>query len=781
MASTLHGIAVLDLSTGQAAALATMFLADNGARVVRVVGPDNPAVRDGGFVVWDRGKACVALDLGAARGTGSTAAGNFRRLVEGADVLIEDFAPASPLQDLVDVAWLKSVNPRLVSCSISAYGKSGPMRDEPPVDDLVLAFSGVLGGMPGFRPPPVHVVHPLPSVGAALFACTGIAAALLARETTGRGRNVSTSLMAGALLYHPKVIGERINRHVFQTHPAGSAPFYSNYECADGRFVQLGCVHVNFIAIAAKMMGLDGMIQEPRFDRGRGGKTPKDDAEIRAAVAKVMKSRPSSAWTADFEAADVPFAPCRETEEGMGDAQVAHNGMVVTLNDPVAGPVTQMGVPIRLSQTPGAIQGPRQLPESAESATFALPDGWAAARPAPSTPQTGAIDPLPLSGVRILEITNLIAGPTAGRLLADLGADVIKLEPHEGDMSRPIGRTYFYSVNFNKRSISVDTRLPEGKAIVQRIAAASDALVANLRPGATERMGIGPAVNPRLIETHITGYGLTGPYAHRPGIDPLAQALMGLQRAQGGPDNPPVFPAQLAPTDYTTGAMAAFGTILALYARARHGTVQRVDSDLLSGGIVLSSAWFTKYAGKPVRPLADKDQMGLGPFHRLYRLRDGWIYLVATTDIERRAVAAAAGVALPEAAAFTPAGGRHANESPAALSLAAAFAGREVGVTLALLKRSGVPATSVNAGDSEIFLNDPQAIENGYVTHRQHPKAGRMTVAWQYIQMRRTRASDGRPTPLLGEQTDEILHAIGYSEAEVAGLYASRVVKSERV
>ena len=171
----------------------------------------------------------------------------------------------------------------------------------------------------------------------------------------------------------------------------------------------------------------------------------------------------------------------------------------------------------------------------------------------------------------MLEITNLIAGPTAGRLLADLGADVIKLEPLEGDISRPIGRTYFFNLNANKRSLSVNTRTPEGKDVAQRVAATADVLLANLRPHATERMGIGPEVlqqlNPRLIETHVTGFGWDGPYALRPGIDPLAQALMGLSRAQGGPENPPVFYSQLAPTDFTAGALGALGTILALFAQ----------------------------------------------------------------------------------------------------------------------------------------------------------------------------------------------------------------------
>ena len=320
--------------------------------------------------------------------------------------------------------------------------------------------------------------------------------------------------------------------------------------------------------------------------------------------------------------------------------------MVTTLEDPGVGPVTQMGVPIRLSETPGRVAGPRP---AAPLAAKDLP-GFAPPAGAPAPPRAEATDPPPLAGVRILEITNLIAGPTAGRILADLGADVIKLEPPGGDMSRPIARTYFYCVNFNKRSISVDTSTDAGKSIVQRIAARADALIANLRPHATARMGVGAAVNPRLIETHMTGYGWTGPYAKRPGIDPLAQALMGMSRAQGGPDNPPVFPAQLAPTDYTNGAMGALGTILALIARARFGVVQRVDSDLLAGGIVLSSAWFTRYAGKPERPLADKDQYGLSPFHRLYRVRDGWIYIVAETDAERRALCTTFGFAMPEPA-----------------------------------------------------------------------------------------------------------------------------------
>jgi crotonobetainyl-CoA:carnitine CoA-transferase CaiB-like acyl-CoA transferase len=787
MASALHGLTVLDLSTGSAAALATMFLGDHGARVVRLVATQSVHLRQGGFVVWDRGKTCAMLDLnvaldslvssGAHQMHIGTPAAEFLRLVAGTDILVEDFAPSSPLQHLVDWPRLKRLNPRLISCSITAYGKRGPWKEEPPIDDLVLARTGLLSGMPGFRPAPVHVVHPLPSVGAALLAATGIAAALLARESTGRGRQVETSLMAGALLFQTKVTGERLDRQVFQSHPSGSAPFYSVYPCADGQWVQLGCVHAGFITTAAKALGIGELVEEPRFKIGLGGALPEDDAELRATLTLILQSKPYAEWAAIFEAADVPFALAQDIEDGISDPQVLHNGMVKTLEDPGVGPTTQMGVPVRLSRTPGRIAGPRTVAPLA-AGDIAVPPP-SSNSPIPSDGE--ATDPPPLAGVRILEITNLIAGPTAGRILADLGADVIKLEPPSGDISRPLGRPYFYSVNFNKRSVCVDTQTDPGKRIVQKLAAAADALVANLRPHATERMGITPSVNPRLIETHLTGYGWTGPYAKRPGIDPLAQALLGLSRAQGGPDNPPVFPAQLAPTDYANGAMGAFGTILALFARARSGIVQRVDTDLLSSGIVLSSPWFTRYAGKPDRPLADKEQYGLGPFHRLYHLRDGWIYVVAEREAERLAMCRIFGCDEPEPSLLHQIDGHHPNTTPFAMELATAIARSSTAETLAALRAGGVPCSEVFAAHSEVFLDHPHAGANDVVATREHPRVGKLRIAWQLVQFTDTRSSAGLPTPLLGEHTSTVLREIGYSESEIRSLHADGVVKTEEV
>ena len=779
MASTLNGITVLDLSTGPAGSLATMFLSDQGARVIRLVDIDDTAPRRGGYLVWDRGKSCIRLDfsqLGPQSGAAPESPGAaFIKLIRGADVLVDDFAPDSERQRLVDADWLRGLNPRLIHCSITAYGKHGPWKDEPPIDALVMARMGILGSQPGFRPAPVHVVHPLPSSGAALLANLGIAACLLAREQTGRGRKVETSLMGGALLYHPKVVGERLEARGHQTNPSGSAPFYSNYACADGEYVQLGCVHEKFINIAADLFGLTEAIKDPRFGNGRMPKTPEADAECRALVAQAVRRKPYAEWAQLFEAADVPFARCQVCEDGMADPQVQFNDMVVELQDPELGSVTQMGVPIHFSETPGRIQGSRVPPvQAAASLPDDLPD--VASAPAGSD---GPFEP-PLKGVRILEITNLIAGPTGGRLLADLGADVIKFEPLTGDISRPIGRTYFFNVNANKRSVSVDTRTPEGKEVAQKIAASADAILANLRPHATERMGISPAINPKLIETHLTGYGWTGPYAKRPGIDPLAQGLMGLQRAQGGAENPPVFPAQLAPTDYTTGAMGALGTILAIYHRLRTGVTQRVDSNLLNGGAVLSSEWFTRYAGKPERPLADKGQYGLNPFHRLYEVRDGWIYVVAESEAERRAMRR---VVDAEGAlgAHRDDGASHPNETPLAQNLAARFAAMQVDDILQRLQAAGVPCAPALSGDSEVFLDHPHASANGMVATYEHAWAGKLRVAWRYVQFGDTTPVEGKSTPLLGEQNREVLREVGYSDEAINELYAKGVIKTETV
>ena len=797
MGSALDGITVLDLTDGMAGALAGMFLCDNGARVIRVEGSETEDQRsDPGYAVWDRGKESIFLDLSGAlgdvqtdgRGIGETSVNwrnlsHFHRLVMSNDVLLESFAPSSAFQTLVSYSGLSSRNPRLVHCSITAYGREGPLKDLPADDDLAMARVGILANQPSFRPGPVHVIHPLPSVGAAILAAQGIAAALYAREKTGVGRKVDTSLMAGALLFAPKVIGEKLTQRSVQRATVGGGPFYSAFECEDGAWVQLGCVHNRFVGLAASVMGIQDVMADPRFGDGRNVPTEEARKELYGIVGDAIKTKPYEEWAPLFEEADVPYALVRTTQEAMDDPQVRLNDMVMQQNDLALGAMSYMGLPVKLTGTPGKVKGGRPVPGQHTDDVLSM---LSEAEPQSSFVHEPIAEALaqPLEGVKVLETANVIAGPTAGKLLSVLGAEVIKLEPPEGDISRPTTPPYFYLLNSNKRSISVNARTEEGKEVAKRLAAQADILIANMRPGATDRIGIGTQaldeINPVIIEAHVTAFGWTGPYAHRPGLDPLAQALIGLQRAQGGPENPPVFLGGLAPNDYVAGAMGALGAIMALYARERTGLGQQVHTNLLNAGILISSREFMMFQDKPPRRFADKGQHGLSALHRLYETSEGWIYLAAESDqcwlglcsaLDREDLASDPRFASPNA--------RAENDAALTLELEQTLSERTLTKWLSLLEEKKVPCAPVVEEYNEGFFSDPQALANEMVVEHQHPNVGSYKISRNLIKFANTSDVDPRPTPTLGQHTGEVLKELGYSQGEIDELYRKGVVKTD--
>ncbi|MCH8205444.1 MAG: CoA transferase [Chloroflexi bacterium] len=778
MAPALDDITVLDLTAGMAGALATMFLCDNGARVVRIEAPGGGALRQApGYRVWDRGKERVALDLQKALDEGdSDEHRDFRRLVRGADVLVESLAPSSPMQALVDYNALSSLNPRLVHCSITAYGRQGPLKDEPADDDLVMARTGILASQPSFRPGPVHVVLRVPSVGAALHAAQGIVASLFARERTGRGRAVEVSLMSGALDMAPRVAGDRLKPMSWIGTPSGGTPFYSMYLCADGEWLQLACIHAGFVALAAEAMDITDVLADPRYGGGHRQESEEAQKELFDIVSGVMKTRSCAEWEEVFERADVPYARVQTVEEAMDDPKILANDMLIELEDPEVGPMAQMGLPIKLLKTPGEVRGP-----AARHASW-LDDGPS---PLPSTSEVddGALD-APLAGVKVLEMASVIAGPHAGWLLSELGADVTKLESRKGDISRPSGTGAFFYLNSNKRSISVDGKAPEGREIVRALAKSSDVVLENMRPGAAVRLGLDPdwldEANPGLVYTHVTGFGSTGPYSHRPGLDPLSEALTGLERAQGGPENPPVFLAVLGPADYTAAMLGALGTVLALFAKARCGVGQRVETNLLNAGVLLGSDAFTSYAGKPPRRPAGKGQHGLDALHRLYETDDGWLYVVVDTEEEWRSLCDVLGRHdLSTDDRFSAPAPRGVNDADLAREMDSAFKERSAEEWVRMLTDASVPCAPVVEGYDAGFFEDPQAIANDLIAEHKHPNLGRLRLSSRLVGFPGSAQAIRRPTPLLGEHTAEVLREAGYTEPQIADLYEKGVVKTE--
>ena len=756
--SALSGITVIDLSDGLAAALCSMFLADNGARVIRLVADPSDAVREPPiFALYDRGKEVALFD------------GDAQRLAETlarADVLLEDIAPSDPSRRKLGIDALSDSHPRLVHCSITGYGANGPLKDEPADHDLVAARTGILASQPSYRGGPIHVAHPVAYVGAALLAAIGVAAALYRREKTGRGGNARASLMAGALLYSPKAVGDSVPTRPFNMTPQGGGPFYSVFECADGRWIQLGCIHSGFVDLAAAVIGVADTIYANPDEYG-DGRWPRDEAARKRLfdlVAASLKTRPAAEWIEDLRAADVPCDVVRSASEAMLDPQILHNGLVHELDDPKLGATRMTGLPITFSETPAHIRRARadaaldvELPDLADTA---------------SDPRATRDDLLPLSGVRIMEMTNVIAGPVAGRLLSDLGADMVKFESPDGDISRPAGGAGFLAFNAGKRAISVNTRLERGKEIARRLASVSDAILANMRPGATDRMGLDDAtlreLNPRLIQAHITAYGWDGPYSQRPGVDPIAQAITGLQRAQGGYDSPPVYLSALAPCDYTGGALGALGTVLALVARERFGVAQKVGANLLASGAVMCADDFLDYDGKAPRRLPAADQMGLGPLRRLYRTSDGWIYLAVERPGDRQKVLAAL-AALGEGddsgdlseTRLESAFGRHASHD-----------------ILEAMRLQSAPCAPV-VGDYNVgFFSDPQTTSNRMSVSLAHPALGEIHFSGNLVSFGDYDTLPRRATPLLGQHTAQILAELGYDERQTRELYESGVVKT---
>ena len=366
------------------------------------------------------------------------------------------------------------------------------------------------------------------------------------------------------------------------------------------------------MAIAAGIMGIGELIQD---DSIKAAAAKRRGVGTSRHYRRYHRDAALAEWAADFEAADVPFAPARLTEEGMTDEQIIHNEMVVTLKDPV-GPIDQMGVPIQLSGMPGRVKGAR----------IDIADAYDDLPPDYPEPYTGGVPsgdgPIPrtLTGIRILEILNLIAGPTGGRLLGDLGADVIKLQPLTGDLSRPIGRTYFYNINFNKRSISIDTSTDAGKNIVQRVAATADALQTCGRHARPTSMGIGGGINRDVDRDAPRAAAWTGRFEADANRSGWRQALMGTRKAARWGGGSSRRGARRRPAATSNGAMAAPPKSLALF-------VHRVPVGCSASTGLLNSErgwapWFTRYAGKLLASSWEIKDMALR-LQRLYRLKDG--------------------------------------------------------------------------------------------------------------------------------------------------------------
>ncbi len=377
--------------------------------------------------------------------------------------------------------------------------------------------------------------------------------------------------------------------------------------------------------------------------------------------------------------------------------------------------------------------------------------------------------PPPLDGIRVCDLTSYIAGSYAAMMLADLGAAVVKVESLQGDSFRELPG--FYGWNRGKRSVAVNLKTPEGRGIVERLAAGSDVVMENMRPGVADRLGLGEATlrarHPRLIYCSVTAFGSTGPYADRPGFDPVLQAMGGLMELQGF-GGPPQY-LRIPITDYYAAALAAQAVLTALFVRERTGRGQRVETSLLHAVLALQSGTVVQYPGKPSLRYDN-------PTYRLYRAADGeWLFLACGNQAFWGKICAALGV--PELAddpRFASWLLRIENREALLPLFERTFAGRPRAHWLAVLAAHDIPAAPVQA--LAAFLDDPAVRYHGMVREYDHPEVGRLTLMGQPLVFSETGTRDPGPPPTLGQHTDAVLRELGYDVAAIAQLRRRGVV-----
>jgi crotonobetainyl-CoA:carnitine CoA-transferase CaiB-like acyl-CoA transferase len=371
--------------------------------------------------------------------------------------------------------------------------------------------------------------------------------------------------------------------------------------------------------------------------------------------------------------------------------------------------------------------------------------------------------------VKVVDLTSYIAGSYGAMMLADLGADVVKVEAIEGDSFRELSG--FYGWNRGKRSLAVNLKEPDGRAIVHRLAQHADVVMENMRPGVVERLGVDyetlRALNPRLVYSTVTAFGSDGPYKDRPGFDPLLQAMGGLMTLQGFGAAPQYL--RIAPTDYYCAALACQAILAALFVRERTGRGQRVQTSLLQAVLALQSGLVVDYPGHEV-------VYRNTPTYRLYQAGDGESFFLAVGN--QSFWVKLCKVIGREDLAQDPRFGswvaRRDNAEALMPLLESAFASKPAAEWVRILTDNDIPAALTQS--LQQFMRDPAVLHHKMIVQYDHPELGPLSLMGQPLRFSETQAPDAGPPPTLGQHTTQVLRQAGYADHEIADLRRRGVV-----
>jgi crotonobetainyl-CoA:carnitine CoA-transferase CaiB-like acyl-CoA transferase len=784
----LADVHVLDLTGTVAGAVAGMLLADLGADVVKVHPPGSvPLAAQRGLAMWDRGKHAVTADPSDADDLLA-----LDQVITGADVLLVGTdGPGITYRDLIDRGRRPGEPCFWVVMPPYLLGET-PWPGGRESAGLLFAWLGHAWNQSSYADVPVDCVFPLAVHMQGIWAAMVAVALLLGRQ---RGLALAPLAVAGgahgAQLVSPgNFAADRDEPHVHRPGgPGGALPNYRTYRCGDGEWLFLGAFTNAFIERGLAAAGTGWILEDPRVGGDPGNlRLGKNLTWVTRELEKVFATRPRDEWLDLLEKADCPAAPVNEPGTWLGHDQVRALGLRLEAVSDTGTQVVMPGPLIDLSLTPVSVRGPaatswpgitelRPLwPAAGITAAGATaqrqPGGQPSPQPRepkPREPEPRELGPQPpLSGLRVLDLGTIIAGPYVGTLLADLGADVIKIErPPHGDEFRVAhggrGGSSFEVYNRDQRSALLDLSGGGGRLLFDRLVGSADVVVDNYRAGVASRLGIThdqlAAINPGVVTVSISAFGDTGPLGRRPGFDPIIQAMSGIMRAQGGPDqaDSPVF-LTVPINDVLAAGLAALGACAALLARTRLGRGQHIGVTLCAASCLLQSGFLTQSgspaeaqypaqsAGSGVYPAGGRDFTGPGPLDRLYQASDGWVRLAA--EPRQLPVLTDAGLA--------PAPGQvEPGDEALAAAIAALLAGLPAAGVIARAHAAGIPA--VRARQARELTADAQLIHHDLLTVIGRDDRG---VTWvgpgRWLDMPGLTAGPPRNAPRAGEHTETI-------------------------
>ncbi|HXY92162.1 MAG TPA: CoA transferase [Acidimicrobiia bacterium] len=740
-----------DLGLGLAGGVPGMILADLGASVVRVVGTTNVPIDDAVTWrrAWHRDKQIVATDD----------PDEVLDLLRGADVALV-YGPES-LVEARGLGWrdLRAAHPGLV------YARCRPSRTGAgTIDDfglLVEANAGFCTQLAGHRPGPIFVDVRAATGGTSFVLVTSVLALLCRRARDGVGGWAETSLYDGMLATLGCMIGrsERAPAEVESYWETGSTFPNFLYRCSDGELIQVWFGGKGMYAKLLEVLG-----DEPSADGYYADQVKGALNERARRWRSFFATQRRDVWIERLREAGIPCEPVLAPGEVLSDPHLLEAGLAVARSE----------------------AGARDLVVAAPISVVPLADEQAdtGGRVDPTTPRARRADVL--DGVHVLDFSAFVAGPLGAQVLADLGADVIKVEPPEGEAMRAAA----YAVaacQRGKRSVALDINAPEARPVVERLIGWADVILHNFRVGVSERLGIDEQtvarLNPHAVYCHASAFGTTGPRATTPGNDALMQAVTGLERAVGGAGNDPLAPTWI-PIDMCGGWVSAAGILAGLYARATSGRGQRVATSLLGAGMLLQSGVFQR-DGECVRgPELDGAQSGYGPGYRIYECGDGnWVALVLPDPQSWARVRALPGArTLPPEYAPLRGGQDDARAREAEAVLVGVFATAAASDWVARLRPLGLLVEAIAPMSRDQFrqgiLDDPLNRQLGRVVTFETPEWGRFE---QIGPLLRSGPSSGHgprlALPGIGEHTEEVLTELRFGAEEIDALFAAKVAR----